>query len=581
MLEEIRISNFAIIESLELTLDRGLNVITGETGAGKSIVIDAVELLMGGKADASLIRAGADKAVLEGVFSVLPAVSTAVHEILEREELTNPDGDDTVMLTREIRRNGRTVARVNGVTTKVAVLEELGAYLVDIHGQSEHLSLLRPRAHIDLLDRYAGLLPRRAEISALVIRLSEIRTEIRKLSDDKDALERRAERLRHEANEIEAANLQSGEDDELKAERNRLANSEQLATLTGEASVLLDGDDDGEIVSAVDNLQQVSVILGKLAAIDPDLNEDAELAVTLAEQAAELALNLRDYADEVEYDPARLNFIEERLELINSLRRRYGATIEAVVAHAAEAREELTHIEGSDERLEELRTDEDNLLHEIGALCASVSEARRIAGDELARQIETELKDLRMASAQFVVGMNRTENPNGAYIGDTRVQFDSTGIDDVEFMMTANPGEPLMPLAKVASGGETARIMLALKRALTLADPTDTLIFDEIDQGIGGRLGSVVGEKLWQLSSSHQVMVVTHLAQLAGFADAHFRVEKRLINERTSTHIFRLDDDAHRTDELAAMLGTTGESGEQTARDLLVAARDYKRAATR
>ncbi|MEO1664429.1 MAG: DNA repair protein RecN [Chloroflexota bacterium] len=576
MLEELRISNFAIIHSLELSLEQGLNVMTGETGAGKSIVIDAVELLMGGKTDASMVRAGADKAVIEGTFYAGDDTRPLVRPILEREELLDPDAPDVITLTREVRRNGRSSARVNGVTVNLSVLNEVGSHLVDIHGQSEHLSLLRPAAHIDLLDRYAGLMGDREQIAEMVAQLNDIRREMSILENDKDELERRADRLRHEVEEIEAAELQPGEDDELIAERKRLSNSEQLAMLTAEASILLNGDDEGDEAAAVDQLQQVAGILEKLANIDAELDEDADLANTLADQAAELALTLRSYAEEVEYDPQRIEEIEERLELINGLRRRYGLTIEIVIEHAAKARVELAAIDNSDERLDELRGKETSLLKELGSACKTVSEKRTKAGETLAKQIETELQDLRMAAARFTVNMEQADDKSGVPVGKKHLRFDATGIDDVEFMMTANPGEPMMPLAKVASGGETARIMLALKRALTLVDPTDTLIFDEIDQGIGGRLGSVVGEKLWNLSGKHQVMVVTHLAQLGAYADAHFRVEKRLINERTSTHIFRLDDDKDRTDELAAMLGTMGESGEQTARDLLAAARGYK-----
>jgi len=577
MLEQLRISNFAIIEELELVMEDGLIVITGETGAGKSIVVDAVELLLGAKAEPSTtVRAGADKAVIEGTFYAREDIRTVVLPILEREELTDPDDPNVIVLTREIRANGRSTGRINGAAARLALLEEVGGYLVDIHGQSEHLSLLRPRSHIDLLDRYAGLLEMRDAIAKLVSNLTDLRRQIKDLRENKEDLEAQADRLRREVEEIDAAKLEPGEDDDLRSERTRLANSEQLANLTTQASMLLNGDDEGDITAAVDQLQRVAVILDKLAEIDEDLEEDADLANALADQAAELSLNLRGYSEDVEYDPDRLNFIEERLELINSLRRRYGVTIEHVLEHADTARAQLEEIDTSDERLEELLEEETGLLQHIGELCERVSKARREAGDRLAAQIESELKDLRMGSAKFEVDLSRNENPDGAFIGEKRYQFDVTGIDDVEFMLSANPGEPLKPLAKVASGGETARIMLALKRALTLADPTDTLIFDEIDQGIGGRLGSVVGEKLWNLSGKHQVLVVTHLAQLAGFADRHYRVEKRVVNDRTSTHMELLEDEAARTDELAAMLGTTGESGEQTARDLLTAARGYK-----
>jgi DNA repair protein RecN (Recombination protein N) len=576
MLEQLRITNFAIIDHLDISLTNGLNVITGETGAGKSIVVDAIELLLGGKTTPDMVRAGQEKATIEGTFYAQAGILPILSPILEREDLTHPDDPALVIITREIRANGRSSGRINGAAAKLALLAEVGGYLVDIHGQSEHLSLLNPRSHIDLLDRYAGLLEMREAISNLVTRLAALRRDIHTLSQNKAELERQADRLRNEVKEIDAAKLSPGEDDELRSERTRLANSEQLATLTQEASMQLNGDDEGDISAAVDQLQQVAVILGRLAAIDSDLSEEADMANGLADQAAELALNLRNYADDVEYDPDRLNFVEERLELINGLRRRYGVTIEHVLEYGEKARAELDSIDNSDERLGELRAEEDKLLHHIGELCERVSKARKKAGEKLAQQIETELADLRMALAHFEVGIQQQPDDNGAYIGKKRYKFDHTGVDQVEFMMTANPGEPVKPLARVASGGETARIMLALKRVLTLADPTDTLIFDEIDQGIGGRLGRVVGEKLWSLSSKHQVMVVTHLAQLAGFADTHYRVEKQVIDNRTATQMRLLTDEAQRAGELAEMLGATGESGEQTARNLLKEARGYK-----
>lgn len=577
MLEEIRIQNFAIIESVELTFNDGLNVITGETGAGKSIIVDAVELLVGGRAEASMVRAGAEKAVVEAVFALTDDTRPFILPLLAREELTDPENPHIVVLSREIRQSGRSSARINGVTANLAVLTEIGSALVDIHGQSEHLSLLKASAHLDLIDRYAGLLEMREGIGELVVRLGELRREIRELEANKAEIDKRAARLADEVEEIEAADLKPGEDDALRDERTRLANSEQLATLTNEASLLLHGDDESsDRDAAVDQLQQVAVILSKLAAIDKSLHEDADLAESISDMAQELSLNLRSYADEVEYDPQRLDDIEERLEVINALRRRYGITIEHVLEHAERAREELERLENSDERLEELRQQEDGLLQHIGDLANTVHKERVAAGARLSDRIVQELGDLRMGAAKFEVGVTTTADKNGCYVDGKRLKFNAMGIDDVEFMMSANPGEPLRPLIKVASGGEMARIMLALKRALTLADPTPTLIFDEIDQGIGGRLGAVVGEKLWNLSANHQVFVVTHLAQLAGFADAHYRVEKRVVNERTSTHVYPLDNEEARTVELADMLGTAGESGAASARELLLMARGQK-----
>jgi DNA repair protein RecN (Recombination protein N) len=576
MLEELHIQNFAIIDRLDLAFAPGLNVITGETGAGKSIIIDAVELLLGGKADPGVVRAGAEKSVVEGVFSLNPQTAALVTPVLLREDLTDEDSQG-LTITREVRGNGRSTARVNGVTVNQDILREIGAALVDVHGQSDHFSLLNPRVHIDLLDRYAGMMEMRAALGAVVERVNAVRADIRRLLDDEAALQRRADQLRHEVEEIDAAALRPGEEEEQRAERTRMANSEQLAHLTGEALLLLHGDESAdEQMSAVDQLMQIAVLLGKLVNIDPALREDAELADGLSAQADELALNLRRYAEEVEFNPERLDEIEERLELINRLRRRYGQTIEAILAYADKARAELDSLENSEERLAELRTEEEKLLRHIGELGSRISRARAKAGEKLGSSIVNELADLRMERARFEVSILQTEDPEGCYVGEQRLAFDLTGIDQVEFMMSANPGEPLRPVAKVASGGETARIMLAIKRVLALADQTPTLIFDEVDQGIGGRVGSVVGEKLWSLAGNHQVMVVTHLAQLAGYGDKHYQVRKIAKGDRTTTEVVALTTETERISELAEMLGAQGESGKLSARDILAQADGYK-----
>lgn len=328
-------------------------------------------------------------------------------------------------------------------------------------------------------------------------------------------------------------------------------------------------------MAAVDQLMQVAVLVQKLLNIDPDLKDDYELAESLGEQAEELSLSLRRYADTVEYNADRLDEVEERLETINKLRRRYGATIEAVIEYAEKAREELNGIEHSEERLIELRKEEEKLLRHVGELGGKISRVRKMFGQKLGERIVRELADLRMERAQFEVAVTQQEQEDGCYVGNQRLAFDMTGIDNVEFLMTANPGEPLRPLARVASGGETARIMLALKRVLTQADQTPTLIFDEIDQGIGGRVGSVVGEKLWSLSVNHQVLVVTHLAQLASYGDRHYRVSKVIEGDRTMTEVIPLESVARIT-ELAEMLGTQGESGVHSAQDILSQAQQYK-----
>lgn len=577
MLEELRIRNFAIIENLELEFNNGLNVITGETGAGKSIIVDAVELILGGKADVSMVRSGAEKAIVEGVFSLEMPSKLAITDLLKREELTDESEPQFVTLSRELRANGRSTARVNGITVSQEILRSIGDLLVDIHGQSEHLTLFNPPHHLDLLDRYADLMEMREALRTVTEHVYEVRREIRNLMEDEASKQRRAEMLRHAIEEIDAAELKPNEDEALKAERNRYSNSEQLAKLSAEAGMLLNGGDDGRLpMSAIDALARVAVLVEKLSALDPDLTDLATQADNLSELAQDLSRELADYAENIEYDPDRLNEIEERLELIANLRRKYGNSIQAILAYSEKSRKELDNIENSEERLNDLRKQEKDLLMQIGAISADISKVRKSIGEQLSKRVVGELKDLRMERTQFEVRLEHTPDPEGCFVGDKRYKFDYTGIDHVEFMMSANPGEPLRPLAKVASGGEAARIMLSLKRVLTQADYTHTLIFDEVDQGIGGRVGSVVGEKLWELTHGHQVLVVTHLPQLAGYADKHFHVRKNVVKDRTATEVLTLEEDSARVRELSEMLGATGEGSLQSAQEILDEARKKK-----
>ena len=309
------------------------------------------------------------------------------------------------------------------------------------------------------------------------------------------------------------------------------------------------------------------------------MSDNYELAESLAQQAQELALTMSRYAADAEFDPARLDELEERLELIKSLKRRFQATnIAEILAYATDAANELDGIDQSDDRLLELRTREWRLLTQIGDISQRLSQARSAASDSLGAAIVRELQDLRMSGARFDVQLARAEHPAGCIVGDKRYKFDAKGIDDVEFMLSANLGQTLLPLAKVASGGEAARIMLALKRVLTAADQTPILIFDEVDQGIGGRIGAVVGEKLYSLAGAHQVLCVTHLPQLASFADIHFQVHKVMSGSQVATQVRVLADDRERIGELAEMLGTAGDAGMQSARDMLAAARARKMA---
>ncbi len=575
MLSELRIQNFAIIDQIELTLAANFNVITGETGAGKSIIIDAVEMLLGGRGDVAFVRAGAEKAVIEGVFKVPPDLIAELKPLLEAESVEPAEAPDEVQLTRELRSNGRSACRVNGTVVGLQFFRDLGERLVDIHGQSEHLSLLKSKSHVNLLDRYADLMPPRRDLATVVRQVQDVRGQIENLMQDEAALARRIDMLKFQIDEIRATDPQLGEEEELKEERTRLSNAEQLASLTRDVQRALADSDDSDQSAAMDLLSQAAALLTKLARIDPSFEDARTLAESLSEQADDLARTVRAYRDRIEYNPSRLNEVEERVDALARLKRKYGGSIEAVLDYSTKAQRDLDTITHSEEHLAELRVREDQLLHQIGTMAAKLSAARRAAAQTLGHQIETEMQELRMGGARFEVALSQSDDPNGCFVNERRLAFDVTGIDQVEFLMSANPGEPLRPMAKVASGGETARIMLSLKGVLSRADQTPTLIFDEIDQGIGGRVGLTVGRKLWSLAETHQVICVTHLAQLAGFGDSHFKVAKQQKGDRTLTSIKPLND-PERVDEIAEMLGSESQSAKQSAQDILTVARDIK-----
>ncbi|MDQ3247840.1 MAG: DNA repair protein RecN [Chloroflexota bacterium] len=586
MLNELHIRNFAIIDDLHLVFGPGLNILTGETGAGKSIIIDALGLLLGDRAAAEWVRAGSETAAIEATFQLTHGseLSAEVHRLLEEQGLDDPDSPDWLLLGREVRLNGRNICRVNGRSVSLQILGELADQLIDVHGQGEHLNLLQPKTHIHLLDRYANLLPLRKEVAGFVSQLRTVRQELQRLRQDARTMAQRVDLLSFQAEEIQTAQLKPGEDGELQGEQRRLGNAEALLKLAQTAHSLLN-EGDGEAPCAVDLVGEAVGRLEKLARIDPDMNGAALDGQSLLEQLSDLARTLDDYAESLEFNPERLQEVEDRIELINNLKRKYGDTIEQINAFGVQAQKDLDELGNWEVKTADLEKQEETLLRKIGALGADLSARRKTAGEALARGVEHELADLRMTRARFGVAVEPVAKADGAYLPDARrVAFDSTGIDQVEFLISANPGEPLKPMAKVASGGETARLMLALKSVLTHADATPTLIFDEIDQGIGGRVGATVGQKLWMLTGNgaatnqngatvqHQVLCITHLPQLAAFGDQHFTVNKQVLSvageERTSTVVRKLDD-AARLEELVQMLGATGEAGRRSVQEMM------------
>jgi len=570
MLTELRIENFAIIDKLDLDFAPGLIIFTGETGAGKSIIMDALEMLLGGRADATVLRAEAERASVEGAFKLAGAEKAAVLEILKREDLL--DDENYVTLAREVRREGRSIARVNGRTVNVTLLREIGAWLVDIHGQTEHLSLLDTRAHLGLLDRFASVEPLLTAYRQTYTQLQAVRRDLSELRAAQADADRRIEMFTFQAEEIEAARLKPGEDEELRRERDRLANAESLAANAQEALQLLD-EGTPETPAITDQLGQTVAALSSLARVDTAKTELSARAEALLENLADISHELRDYLETIEYNPKRLEAAEERLDLVHRLLRKYGGTLESVLAFGAKARRDLETITTAAEKIGELQAKEADLLKELAERGQKLSEKRKKAAETLSKGIETELDDLKMASARFGVDFQTKPDPQGLPLGqDSRVAFDGSGFDRVEFLVAPNPGEGLKALAKIASGGETSRLMLALKNVLARADQIPSLVFDEIDQGIGGRVGGVVGQKLWHLGRAHQVFCITHLPQLAAFGDQHFQVQKLVNNGRTTTQVKRMEGD-ERLLELAQMLGEVGESTLRSAHDILQSAR--------
>ncbi len=574
MLIELNIANFAIIEKLVFFFHPGFNVLTGETGAGKSIIIDAVTMLLGGRADTTFIRAGSDRARIEGIFRMSDNLRVIVDPILEQEGLEGDD-PDILVLGRELRSTGRSFCRVNGRTVSLGILQTVAQPLVDIHGQSEHLSLMQVRQHQRFLDRYAGLDSQRESLAVEVRQLRRVRQELADLLQNEQRLARRMDQLAFQVEEIEAANLKPGEEAELNVERNRLANAEQLSQLTGELYRLLVEGDGEEQPSVTDLLGQATRIANSLAKLDETWTEHHQSINNLTYQFEDLARTVWDYSENIDFNPVRLQEVEERLGLIFNLKRKYGHSIEEIIQFGQKAQAELETLSHSEERIERLCEEAEALRHKIGQLALALSTARRQAGQTLADGVMAQLADLGMERADFSVEIKWADDPDGVYVDtgedDLRtLAFDERGIDRIEFLISPNPGEPLKPLAKIASGGETSRIMLALKTVLAVADETPTLIFDEIDQGIGGRVGGVVGHKLWELAhqSEHQVLCVTHLPQIAGYGDSHYHVTKQVEGQRTQTYIRTLAGD-DRVEELAQMLGTPSDSTRQSAREIL------------
>jgi DNA repair protein RecN (Recombination protein N) len=599
MLLELQISDFAIIERLHLRLERGFNVLTGETGAGKSIIIDALGTLRGEKTDPTFVRAGSSRARIEGIFSVDDCPGLVA--LLQDYGLWD-DNDEHVILTREISaESGRSVARINGRAVNTGVLRDIGGRLVDIHGQHEGLSLFNTRTHLDMLDSYGDLWLLRDQVSTYFSQLRQVREELAELRRNEARRVERLKELQFLIEDVSAAKLQPGEEAELLRERAVLQNSVRITDLVSSAYALLyQGEEGGRYPfrPIAETMATVANDLAELARLDQAVESIASHAEDLRYQLEDLATSVRSYRDQLDFDPGRLDAIEDRLTVLRDLQRKYGGDIAQILERFANAEAEIERLTHSAEHIADLEQRETRLLVEFGAKAHELSQRRRTTGNTLAEQIEAAMGDLAMPHVRFHTSITQSSDLRGvpapgehesvkesgdrhdtqlSMLAAPRYAFDKTGIDQVEFLISPNPGEPLKPLARIASGGESARLLLALKAILSRVDLVPTLVFDEIDVGVGGRAGQVVGQKLWGMTEAHQVVCITHLPQVAAFADTHFAISKEFGAERTNTNI-RLLTLEERIDELAAMLDGTpvSEHSRANAREIIERAATQK-----
>ncbi len=538
MLVRLLVKNFALIDDLTIEFDPGLNVLTGETGAGKSLVIDALCVVLGRRASADLIRTGCEKTVLEAVFDL--DAHPALADWLAGEGYDLEDG--LLVLSREIWRSGRNVCRANGRTITANTARAIGQRLVDFHGQGEHQSLLKESRHRAYLDYFGGkeLLSVRSRVKSIYQDWAKAASRLEELENGAKERARRLDMLQYQIDEIDRAEPLPGEDDRLEKERELLANAEQIAVLAGEAYEALYGAD-GPVPSGVDRLGAAVATLDRLARVYREAKEiSAQIHGILAE-AEEVARRISELRDRAEYDPARLNSIEERLSLLRRLKAKYGDTIEAVLAFRDTAAAEYSELLGGDEEAEDLAGRVKQLAAVWREEARRLTSLREQTAERFCASVIRELADLEMRAAVFEVRITPQE------------EMSPEGADAVLFQFSANPGEPPRPLSRIASGGELSRVMLALKTLLAEVDEVPTLVFDEVDVGVGGRALQAVGEKLAEVAQRRQVLCVTHAAQVACYAGRHLSIRKEAGPDYTRTLIAPLSGDA-RLEELARML---------------------------
>lgn len=539
MLNQLSVRNVAVIDKLDINLHDGVSVLTGETGAGKSIIIDSINMILGDRANKELVRYGTDKAVVQAVFDA----PKSVINILEENDIDVEDG--TVIITRQVTKEGKSVARINGMVVTLNILREISDRLINIHGQHDNQALLTPIRHITFLDAYADNEEYINRYKDILSKKREIEKKISSLEMDEQEKMQRIDLLEYQVNEIKKASLEKGEEDDLREQRDIYTNAEQITKSVNEAYMnLYEGD---EIQSAYDGISIAVNEISQISDLNPQLKSIYDTLNEIMYSLEDTAHEIKEFGETVEFDEQTLNEIEERLDLISRLKRKYGNSIEEILEYLKKAESELNDIKLSDERTNEFKEELKNITKELKEKGNVITQRRENAAKILEENIEKSLHELNMEKSKFKVSI---ENDGTFY---------DNGMDKVEFLISTNPGEPLKPLVKIASGGELSRVMLAIKSILADSDGVDTMIFDEIDTGVSGKAAMSIAKKLAVIAKNKQVICITHLPQLTAMADNHYLIQKNTDGEMASTTLKELDEEGREL-ELARII----DGGEVT-----------------
>lgn len=550
MLNHLSIKNVAVIDKLDVDFYNGMSVLTGETGAGKSIIIDSINMILGDRANKELVRFGEEKAVVQAVFDA----NKSALKLLGDNDIDIEDNQ--IIITRKITSDGKSTARVNGTVVTLNTLRDLSDCLINIHGQHDNQALLNPRRHINFLDDYAGNEEILKEYKTLYRKAKKISNDIKSLEMDEKKKMQRIDLLEYQVNEIKSANLTVGEEEDLKARRDIISNAEKIKSAANSAyEKLYEGAD---MMSAYDSLSTAADTLAEIAKLNPTLKSVYDTVSAAAYSIEDISGELKSFADTVDFDEAELDETEERLDLISRLKRKYGSDIASVLEYLVNAETELNNIKSGDEKIAELQSELSKTMEQLKAVALKLTQIRKKYAEELQKKIERSLRELNMEKARFCVDVKES----GSYT--------ESGTDTVEFLISANPGEPLKPLVKIASGGELSRVMLAIKSILADTDDVETLIFDEIDTGVSGNAAHKIAKMLAKIGKTKQVICITHLPQLASAADTHYLIIKNTDGALASTSLTELDEKGRET-ELARIIdgGDISELALSHAREML------------